>query len=100
VVEIRKFPFRIGRSNPLSENDLRIPDHAPRQVSRQHLELIERDGRIGVVDRGSQLGTLVDGMPLGGPRGFAGPVFLAASRSVIVLGSERSAFAFELRLRG
>ena len=70
VVEIRKFPFRIGRNNPFSENDLTIPDHSPRQVSRRHLELIERDGRIGVVDRGSQFGTLVDGMPLGGACGI------------------------------
>ncbi len=78
VVEIRQFPFRLG----------------------QHLELIERDGRIGVVDRGSQLGTLVDGMPLGGARGFSGPIFPAAASSVIVLGNQRSAVAFELRLSG
>ncbi len=76
VVEIRQFPFRVG----------------------QHLELIERDGRIGVVDRRSQLGALVDGMPLGGARGFSGPIFPASASSVIVLGSQRSAFAFELRL--
>ena len=66
----------------------------------QHLELIERDGRIGVVDRGSQLGALVDGMPLGGARGFSGPIFPASASSVIVLGGQRSAFAFELRLPG
>jgi cellulose biosynthesis protein BcsQ len=99
VVEIRKFPFRIGRNDPFSENDLTIPDHSPRQVSRRHLELIERDGRIGVVDRGSQLGTLVDGTPLGGAHGFAGPVFPSAASSVIVLGERNSAFAFELQLR-
>jgi cellulose biosynthesis protein BcsQ len=75
-VEIRHFPFRFG----------------------QHLELIERDGRIGIVDRGSRLGALVDGMPLGGARGFAGPIFPATARSVIVLGNQRSAVAFELRL--
>ena len=100
VVEIRKFPFRVGRDNPLSENDLTIPDHSPLQVSRQHLELIERDGRIGVVDRGSQLGTLVDGRPLGGARGFPGPLFLSADSSVIVLGDRRSGFSFELKISG
>ena len=78
VVEIRQFPFRVG----------------------QHLELIERNGRIGIVDRGSQLGALVDGMPLGGARGFSGPIFPASASSVIVLGNQRSAFAFELRLPG
>jgi cellulose biosynthesis protein BcsQ/pSer/pThr/pTyr-binding forkhead associated (FHA) protein len=98
VVEIRKFPFRIGRNNPFSENDLTIPDHTPRQVSRRHLELVERDGRIGVTDRGSQLGTLVDGMPLGGAHGFAGPIFPSAASSVIVLGEPSSVFAFELRI--
>ena len=100
VVEIRKFPFRVGRDNPLSENDLTIPDHSPLQVSRQHLELVERDGRIGVVDRGSQLGTLVDGKPLGGARGFSGPIFPTAATSVIVLGDRGSAFSFELRISG
>jgi cellulose biosynthesis protein BcsQ len=100
VVEIRRFPFRIGRENPSSENDLTIPDHSPRQVSRSHLELIERDGRIGVVDRGSQLGTLVDGMPIGGACGFCGPIFLSAASSVIVLGHRNSAFAFELQIGG
>jgi pSer/pThr/pTyr-binding forkhead associated (FHA) protein len=99
-VEIRSFPFRIGRNNPFSENDLTIPDHSPRQVSRRHLELIERDGRIGVMDRGSQLGTQVDGTALGGPYGFAGPIFPAAATSVIVLGDERSPYAFELRIGG
>jgi cellulose biosynthesis protein BcsQ len=98
VVEIRKFPFRIGRNNPFSENDLTIPDHSPRQVSRRHLELIERDGQIGVVDRGSQFGTLVDGMPLGGACGFSGPVFLSAASSVILLGQRGSAYAFELQI--
>ncbi len=98
VVEIRKFPFRIGRNNPFSENDLTIPDHSPRQVSRRHLELLERDGRIGVVDRGCQLGTLVDGVPLGGACGFSGPVFLSAASSVIVLGQRSSAYAFELQI--
>jgi cellulose biosynthesis protein BcsQ len=100
VVEIRKFPFRIGRNNPLSENDLTIPDHSPRQVSRRHLELIERDGQIGVMDRGSQLGTLVDGKPLGGAGGFSGPIFPSAASSVIVLGDRSSAFAFELQIGG
>ena len=98
VVEIRGFPFRIGRNNPFSENDLTIPDHSPRQVSRRHLELIERDGRIGVVDRGSQLGTLIDGMPIGGACGFSGPVFLSAASSVIVLGPRSSPYAFELQI--
>jgi cellulose biosynthesis protein BcsQ len=78
VVEIRRFPFRLG----------------------QHLELIERDGRIGIIDLGSQLGALVDGMPMGGARGFSGPIFPSTARSVIVLGNPRSPVAFELRLAG
>jgi cellulose biosynthesis protein BcsQ len=78
VVEIRRFPFRLG----------------------QRLELVERDGRIGIVDLGSQLGALVDGIPLGGARGFSGPIFPATARSVIVLGNQRSPVAFELRLAG
>jgi CRP-like cAMP-binding protein len=69
---ITHFPFRIGRQSPdpLVYNDLMLPDSVPLQISRHHLALIAREGRVGVVDRGSTLGSWVDGQQLGGPSGL------------------------------
>ena len=78
---IKKFPFRIGResNDPLAHNDLNIPDSEPFQVSRHHVTLVNHGGHIGVMDRGSTLGAIVDGQPLGGKHGDPGPVFLGAT---------------------
>jgi cellulose biosynthesis protein BcsQ len=98
TLEIVKFPFRIGR-RPFAENDLMIADLSPWQVSRNHIELIERDGRIGAVDRGSRVGSLVDEQRLGGSHGERGPVFFEGPRGTLVLGNRRSPFVFEVLIR-
>ena len=99
TLQIEKFPFRIGRLEPFVENDLMIADLTPWQISRNHVELIESDGRIGVIDRGSRMGSLVDGRPLGGTNGELGPVFFRGDRGVLVLGNGRSPFAYEVLIR-
>lgn len=54
-ISLKKMPFSIGRR---TENDLVIPD--PR-VSREHAQIVlERDG-FYIVDKGSKLGTYVNG---------------------------------------
>ena len=71
-VEITKLPFRMGRAFAESgvalfaRNDLSIPDEQPYQVSRNHCE-IDRDenGALIVRDRGSTLGTVVNGATIG-----------------------------------
>jgi pSer/pThr/pTyr-binding forkhead associated (FHA) protein len=70
-VEIRKFPFRIGREmdheglSGFGRVDLALPDHRPYSVSRGHC-LIERKGEAFFVrDCGSRLGTIVNDIPLG-----------------------------------
>ena len=94
---ITKFPFRIGRQRPdaLANNDLSIPAGRPWQVSRSHLSFIEYEGRIGISDRGSTLGSFLDGQQVGGPAGSSGPVFLA-KESLLVLGEYHSAFKFKV----
>jgi hypothetical protein len=79
---IKEFPFLIGRQSrdPLSYNDLKIPDSVPLQISRHHMEFIKVEDRIGVSDRGSYLGSLVDGRLLGGKEGTPGPLFLRTQR--------------------
>ena len=95
---IKKFPFLIGRKSrdPLSYNDLRIPDSVPLQVSRHHAELIIDQGRIGALDRGSHLGSIVDGRQLGGEEGDPGPLFFKGSEGTLVLGNTKSPFKFKI----
>jgi CRP-like cAMP-binding protein len=100
--QIKQFPFRIGRrsSDPLVYNDLMLPDSVPLQISRHHLALIVHEGRVGVVDRGSSLGSWVDGQPLGGRSGLSGPVFFTGSEGVLVLGNRDSPFRYRVSLHG
>jgi CRP-like cAMP-binding protein len=99
--QITQFPFRIGRrsSDPLVYNDLMLPDSVPLQISRHHLAFIAHEGRVGVVDRGSTLGSWVDGQQLGGPSSLSGPVFFTGSEGLLVLGSRDSAFRYRVSLR-
>jgi CRP-like cAMP-binding protein len=98
---ITHFPFRIGRQSPdpLAYNDLMLPDAVPLQISRHHVAFIAHEGRIGVVDRGSTLGSWVDDHRFGGPSGFPGPVFFTGSEGLLVLGSGDSPFRYRVRLR-
>jgi CRP/FNR family transcriptional regulator, cyclic AMP receptor protein len=93
---ITAFPFRIGRRchDPLVHNELSIPDAAPLQISRHHLALIKHDGRIGVADRGSRLGSWLDGRQLGGEGGHPGPLFFTGTEGTLVLGNQFSPFKF------
>jgi Cyclic nucleotide-binding domain/FHA domain len=99
--EITQFPFRIGRQSPdpLVYNDLMLPDSVPLQISRHHLALVAHEGRVGVVDRGSTLGSWVDGQQLGGPSGHSGPVFFTGAEGMLVLGSRDSPFRYRVSLR-
>jgi len=98
---ITHFPFRIGRQSPdpLVYNDLMLPDAVPLQISRHHLAFIADAGRVGVVDRGSTLGSWVDGQQLGGPSGLSGPVFFTGPEGLLVLGSWDSPFRYRVSLR-
>ena len=98
--QITQFPFRVGRQSPdpLVYNDLMLPDSVPLQISRHHLAFIAQEGRVGVVDRGSSLGSWVDGQQLGGPSGLSGPVFFSRSEGILVLGTRDSPFKYRVSL--
>jgi CRP-like cAMP-binding protein len=98
--QITQFPFRIGRRSPdpLVYNDLMLPDSVPFQISRHHLAFIAHEGRVGVVDRGSTLGSWVDGQRLGGQSGLSGPVFFTGSEGQLVLGNRDSPFRYRVSL--
>ncbi|MFO0948512.1 MAG: cyclic nucleotide-binding domain-containing protein [Planctomycetota bacterium] len=97
---IDHFPFRVGRatSDPLVHNDWMIPDESPWQVSRHHLAIICRDGNVGIADRGSRLGSEVDGKRLGGRDGVTGPVFFAGKQGTLVIGTSSSPFRYQVSI--
>jgi CRP/FNR family transcriptional regulator, cyclic AMP receptor protein len=99
--QITQFPFRIGRQSPdpLNYNDLMLPDSMPLQISRHHLSFIAHEGRVGVVDRGSALGSWLDGQQIGGPSSVSGPVFFTGSEGLLVLGTQESPFRYRVSLR-
>jgi len=94
---IPKFPFRIGRicHDPLVTNDLMIPDSEPFQVSIHHITFVPQHGCIGLVDRGSRLGSLLNGKQLGGKNSEAKPVTLSESEYILVLGGIHSAYKYK-----
>jgi CRP-like cAMP-binding protein len=98
--QITQFPFRVGRQSPdpLVYNDLMLPDSVPLQISRHHLTFIAHEGRVGVVDRGSSLGSWVDGQQIGGPSRLSGPVFFTGSEGILVLGNRDSPFRYRVSL--
>lgn len=93
---VEHFPFFLGRHDPAVLNDLAIQDLRPWQVSRRHAHFVRREGRIGVMDLGSTLGTWVNGHQLGGPTAEPGPVFLGAQGGVLILGKRQSPYAFDV----
>ncbi|MDX1411729.1 MAG: cyclic nucleotide-binding domain-containing protein, partial [Nitrospirales bacterium] len=99
--EIKKFPFRIGRQShdPLVTNDLMIPDSNPHQIAIHHLAFIQTKEGLGVVDRGSQFGSLLNGDQLGGVDGDPKPVMLTEPESILVLGHVTSPFKFKICLK-
>ena len=70
AIVIEHFPYRIGRrtapDDPFSANELAIADASPWWVSRSHCMVAHVNDRCFLIDRGSRLGTLVDGKMLGG----------------------------------
>ena len=95
-----KFPFRIGRKShdPLANNDLMIPESEPYQISIHHLAFVETDEHVGIWDRGSRHGTLVDGQQLGGAKGDPKPFILSSPESILVLGTIHSSYKYRVLL--
>jgi len=98
---IDKFPFRIGRqtADPLAHNDLSISDHEPLQISRHHVSFIRHGHRVGITDRGSRLGSSLDGKQIGGDGQSGGTIFLNNPESTLVLGGQDSPYIFKVRLK-
>ncbi len=98
-IEIDKFPFKVGRErrssgvDVFSDNDLYLRDSQPFNVSRNHFSVDTARGKVVVVDRGSHLGTIVNGKKIDGQGA------LNMGENVIIVGQKTSPFVFKLEIR-
>lgn len=103
TIVLDRLPFRIGRrqtgegADILSANDLSLRDQYPYQISRNHCA-IERIGSAVVVrDRGSTLGTILNGQSIGTEsEHMALPLQPGANK--LTLGGEDSTFQFSVQV--
>ena len=101
-MDIDHFPFRIGRQvsegmAPFVLNELQLADHAPYSVSRNHCSIEHHFERFLVRDRGSTLGTIVNGEELSVRTGRLVSE-LREGDNEIVIGSPESPHRFSLSL--
>ncbi len=74
-IEVRRFPFRIGRApesreeEALAFNDVTLPDQSPHRLSLNHFALDMDGSEVIVRDRGSRQGMLINGAHVAGGRG-------------------------------
>ena len=98
-MEINKFPFKVGREQSsggldcLSDNDLYLRDSEPFNVSRNHFSIDMARGKVVVVDRGSRLGTIVNGKRINEQ------AVLNMGENEIIVGQKISPFVFKLEIR-
>ena len=101
-LEIENFPFRVGRASrrktdPLNVNDLLLPDRPPFNVSHNHFSIEKNNGVIFIHDRGSYLGTRVNGKVIGG-RHKGAWTELEEGDNEVVAGSSHSLFKFRVEV--
>ena len=97
---VKTFPYRIGRDHPfrdspLAANDLYLKDENPFHVSRNHCSIELHGDTVVVRDRGSALGTLVNGEVIGIRSGTL-VAALEAGENTVVLGDENSRHVFSV----
>ena len=101
ALRLGRLPFRVGRlpvageAQPTEVNDLRLSDTQPFNVSRSHFAIERVPDGVQVRDRGSYVGTIVNGVPVGGHRHVA-TVPLAVGGNEVVAGGPKSPFRFRV----
>ena len=100
---VTKFPFLIGRyslnrdTDVFYHNDLFIEEKEPFVVSRNHLAIDNKAGKIWVIDRGSAFGTIVNGQEIGGNSGIF-RIPLEREQNQIIIGPATSKFIYLLKV--
>ena len=100
---IERKTFRVGRNSnrhedPLEINNLILQDVQPYNVSRNHFSVETTDDAVFIQDRGSFLGTLVNGEMIGGHHHGA-VMKLREGENEVIAGSHHSPFKFNIRVR-
>lgn len=102
-VVLDRLPFRIGRrqsgegADILSANDLSLRDNYPYQISRNHCSIERSGSELIVRDRGSTLGTILNGQSMGTEaEHMALP--LQPGTNKLTLGGDDSTFQFNVQV--
>lgn|SRR5690606_2874775 len=102
-IQITALPYVVGRGSEIGEPpmpagpDLEIPDPRPYRLSRHHFCIASEDGAVQVRDLNSELGTIVNEVPLG--HDFAQDrIALRQGENAIVAGGWGSPYAFTVTL--
>lgn len=103
IILLDRLPFRIGRrqggegADILSANDLSLRDQYPYQISRNHCAIERIGSELVIRDRGSTLGTILNGQPIGTESEHM-VLPLQPGANKLVLGAEDSAFQFNIQV--
>ncbi|MFA4839374.1 MAG: cyclic nucleotide-binding domain-containing protein [Candidatus Neomarinimicrobiota bacterium] len=98
---ITKFPYKIGRQSShrtddiFVDNDLFFQDEVPFNISRNHLSLNIYKNTFYVLDRGSSIGTIVNGKHIGAKQSVF-KADLQKGENVVILGSDTSPFKLKI----
>ncbi len=98
---LRFFPFHFGRRSqlagvkPMIQNQFLIADRSPFRVSRKHCIIDTSGDAVFIEDKASQLGTIVNGIPIGG-KSLETRVKLIRGANTLVLGGQDSQIRFRL----
>ena len=98
---LRFFPFHFGRRAQLAgveafvQNQLLIADRSPFRVSRQHCIIDTSGDAVFIEDKTSQLGTIVNGIPIGG-KSLETRAKLIRGANTLVLGGQDSQVRFRI----
>ena len=110
---IKEFPYRVGRESRKydtpekkalfaglrlsAKSDLYLVEESELiNVSREHFQIDRGEGGYVLQDRGSTLGTIVEGRTVGG--GNAGGRVVLRDGDVIIVGSPTSPYVFKFRI--
>lgn len=108
TIEITSFPYRVGREsrsgkarhekrhpNSVPNNDLYLEDAPPFRISREHFQIECKDMQYYVRDRGSKLGLIVNGHPIGGSHSEKVQK-LTKGENLVIVGYETSPYRFRI----
>jgi CRP-like cAMP-binding protein len=104
--KIEKMPFYIGRHSfrrsdmLFHANELFLFDQIPYSVSRSHCAIVSVMNEVYFVDRGSTLGSVVNGVRIGGSPNTPKKILLKTGENDVFLGEpDKSAYAFTVLIK-